>query len=163
MTNARHTIVLRALGTKPAVSRGTWVRLDTFTAGAARYEESSPAVRMQFSRLLSSLALGGGAARQAHVVAGDNGSAPTYTFAFRGTGFTWYGARGPWSGKASVTIDGVHRGTVDTWAARTAYRSTVWSSPALLNRQHTVRITVLGAQRSGAAGNHVSLDNITLR
>ena len=76
---------------------------------------------------------------------------------------SWYGARGPWSGKARVSIDGRSLGTVDTHATSSTGRATIWSSPRLSSGRHTVQITVLGTRRSGGTGTAVSVDSLTVR
>ena len=76
-------------------------------------------------------------------------SAPgaTATWTFTGREVAWVAAKGRHYGHATVTIDGVLRGTVDLDAAKTRFRRvvfrTIWAAPGT----HSISIRVLGDGR----------------
>jgi hypothetical protein len=72
------------------------------------------------------------------------------------TSVTWVARTGPDRGKASVTIDGVGKGTFDLYAA--APGSTSLSFANLSNAPHTVVIKVLGTKRTASSGTKVTID-----
>ena len=63
-------------------------------------------------------------------------------------------------GKARVYIDGVLKGTYDGYASATKYG--VKRAWALTDKVHTVKIVVVGAHRTGATGNRVAVDALTV-
>jgi len=72
------------------------------------------------------------------------------------TSITWVTRKGPDQGKASVTIDGVNKGTVDLYAAVAAASNQVYSG--LTNKVHTVVIKVLHTKAAASSGFNVRLD-----
>ena len=69
---------------------------------------------------------------------------------------TWVTRTGPDQGKASVTIDGKAKGTVDLYSASAAPLSEVF--PGLSNKAHTIEIKVLRTRNPSSSGFNVSLD-----
>ena len=76
---------------------------------------------------------------------------------FTGTRIDWITAKGKAYGKVSVTIDGVAKGTVDLYAAATAWKSQV-SYSGLAAGTHTMVIQVLGLKNIAATGTKVVVD-----
>ena len=72
------------------------------------------------------------------------------------TSITWVTRTGPDQGKASVTIDGVNKGTVDLYAAAAAASNKVYSG--LANQVHTIVINVLRTKNASSSGFNVRLD-----
>ena len=72
------------------------------------------------------------------------------------TSITWVTRTGPDQGKASVTIDGVNKGTVDLYAASPATLNQVYSG--LSNAAHTVVIKVLHTKNTASSNYNVRLD-----
>jgi hypothetical protein len=118
-------------------------------AGDTRHEESSPGVQLNGWYQGAGDTASGGSFRSSKVV-GDSA-----TFTFTGTGVTWLTKKGPGQGIASVTIDGVSKGTVDLYS--TTVGPFAKSFTGLRSAAHTVRVTVKGKNRASAAA-HVMVD-----
>jgi hypothetical protein len=72
------------------------------------------------------------------------------------TSITWIARTGPNLGRASVTIDGSSKGTVDLYAPSPGAVSKVYAG--LSNRSHTVVIKVLGSKSSVSSGTSITHD-----
>jgi Divergent InlB B-repeat domain len=72
------------------------------------------------------------------------------------TSITWIARTGPNLGRASVTIDGSSKGTVDLYASSPGVVSKVYAG--LSNRPHTVAIKVLGTKSSASTGTSITHD-----
>ena len=72
------------------------------------------------------------------------------------TSITWVTRTGPDQGKASVTIDGVNKGTVDLYSAAPAASNKVY--PGLASKVHTIVIKVLGTKNASSTATNVRLD-----
>jgi len=117
-----------------------------------RYEQDDPFASYTGTWSLSSdAAMSGGNARFTAV--GGN----VIDVAFTGTSMEWIGPKGPSYGLAKVTLDGTTETIVDLYAASLAYKQVVWSSGAVTNGPHTVRIECLG-QKGLGSGNGVTVD-----
>lgn len=72
------------------------------------------------------------------------------------TSITWVARTGPDRGKASVTIDGVGKGTFDLYAGSPGSVSIPFNN--LGGGAHTVTIKVLGSKRAASSGTSVTID-----
>ncbi len=90
------------------------------------------------------------------VLSMDQGS--TATFVFSGKGASWIGYRDEWSGIATIKVDGVVKGTVDTYAPSDVSQATLYTISGLSNGTHTLTIEVTGTRRPGAAGSWIWVD-----
>jgi hypothetical protein len=115
----------------------------------------TPAATYTWARTATSAASGGA------FVAEDYAGA-TYTFTFRGRGVSWVTVLARNMGKATVTIDGVNKGTYDNYSSSTRY-GYVRTFTGLTDKTHTVTITVLRQRRSGATGYKVAVDRFAVR
>lgn len=79
-------------------------------------------------------------------------------FVFSGTGVRWVGYRDEWSGIATVSVDGVAKGTVDTYATPGRARATQYRILGLSNGKHTLTIKVTGTRRSASGGSWIWVD-----
>lgn len=79
------------------------------------------------------------------------------SFAFTGRAVTWYTATGPAHGKASVTIDGVSRGTFDLFGPTTEFR-VARRFTGLERGPHTITIRALGRGSAKATDTQVVVD-----
>ncbi len=61
---------------------------------------------------------------------------------FTGTGVTWIGARGPWTGTAAVYLDGTLVATVDTYAPVEEAGAVLYTASGLASGVHTLVIEV---------------------
>lgn len=82
----------------------------------------------------------------------------TYTFRFRGTSVSLYGAKAPHHGQAAVQVDGGAAVTIDQYGATRSDNVQIWTSPTLPAGDHVVKVTVKGTKRTGATGTVVSVD-----
>ena len=86
----------------------------------------------------------------------DAGS--TATVKFSGRGVSWIGYRDAWSGIANVYVDGVPKGSIDTYAAADTPQATVYNIAGLSNGQHTLTIQVTGTHWAASAASWVWVD-----
>jgi hypothetical protein len=86
--------------------------------------------------------------------------ASTSQFSFSGTSLRWLTKQGPGYGKASVTIDGVSKGTFDLYGS--ALRSYTVSFTGLSSSAHKLVIKVLGTKRAAATDYKVAVDAFTV-
>jgi hypothetical protein len=61
---------------------------------------------------------------------------------FTGTGVSWIGQRGPWTGIANVYLDGTHLATVDTHAPAEVTKAVLFTASGLGSGAHTLVIEV---------------------
>jgi GH25 family lysozyme M1 (1,4-beta-N-acetylmuramidase) len=105
-------------------------------------EQGSPAIAYTWRQVRAPRAYG-----RSYMV--ERSAGATATFAFTGSSVTWYTARGPTQGKASVSIDQRLRGTFDQYDPAWHVRV-----PRTFRRlgtgQHTITIKVLGVKGSSA-------------
>ncbi len=80
------------------------------------------------------------------------------TFAFTGTSVQWIGYRDPWSGIAQVYLDGVLKGTIDTYSAAALAQSVIYSASGLKNSSHQLKLVVAGTHDTNSAGAWVWVD-----
>jgi hypothetical protein len=96
-------------------------------------------------------------------VSGVVGSSASWRFtATSGQTAAVYGTRLAGGGYGDVYLDGVKKATASFYAAATAWKSKVWTSPALSAGTHTVEVRVLGTKPGGSAGTDVALDYLTV-
>lgn len=148
LTNKAHRLRIVVLGTKNTKSHGTFVSVDAFRIGSTT--DASPTLATTWRGIASSHLSGH------HAIVADLGN-ETLTFAFRGTGVTFYTVKGLDQGKVSLYVDGVRKATWDDYASSTTYnvKRTVSS---LTDAVHTLRLVVLGKHHKGAKGNLVTVD-----
>jgi hypothetical protein len=113
---------------------------------------SNPVVTQRWATAASSLASGG------RYALGDQ-KGESFSLQFRGTSITWRTLLGRGMGKASVYVDGKIKGTYDQFATTTKAGSRTWK---LTDKVHTIRVVVTGTHRTGATGNRVVLDLLTV-
>jgi hypothetical protein len=155
LRSARHTVVVKVLGTKRAASSGTSVTIDAFVAGSVVADDRDPRIRYGPWSSTAQAAATDGTYRS---TAAKDAIA---TVAFSGTSIDWVTARGPGQGKASVTIDGVSKGIVDLYAPSTAFRAVVPYAD-LDPGTHTMVIKVLGTKNAAANGTRIVIDGFVV-
>jgi hypothetical protein len=72
------------------------------------------------------------------------------------TSVTWITHVGPDAGKATVTIDGSSKGTVDLYAASPGRQSETFGG--LMSKVHTVIVKVTGTRNASSSGSEVAVD-----
>jgi hypothetical protein len=93
----------------------------------------------------------GGAYRSSNL----NNDAVTYSFS--GTSIKWISRKGPNAGIASVTIDGVSRGTYDLYSSSVLWKQQILFD-GLVAGAHKIVLKVTGTRNSSATDYHVALD-----
>jgi len=76
---------------------------------------------------------------------------------FTGTGITWIGVKDPWSGFATVIVDGTSY-RVDTYGDETIYETPLFTVRGLSNGPHTMSIEVLHDRDVSGSGSWVWID-----
>jgi hypothetical protein len=84
------------------------------------------------------------------------------TFTFTGTAITWVGARGPQTGIARVTLDGVVAPLVDTYSATEQIQQAVFTAMGLADTSHTLTIEVTGQQNAASTSPLIVVDGFDL-
>jgi hypothetical protein len=86
-----------------------------------------------------------------------NAIGATAVVTFTGTGITWIGVLDPYSGLATVYLDGT-RNTVDTYGAGTLYQQALFTARGLTNGPHTFSIEVTHTRDANGQGSWVWID-----
>ena len=159
LSNAKHTVELRVLGTKPSAATSSWVYPDAFRYGSTTLEETSALVKQAHRNVALTGALGGSYVLATHTASGDNGTQPYVVMKFKGTGASWRGIRSYAGGIAKVYVDNVAKATVDTYGAPSSSGQTLYSISGLPNGVHTIKVVVTGTKRSSATGYNVTFDS----
>ena len=155
LSNATHTVVIKALGTKATASTGTTITHDAFVVGTTTTQESAASVRYANWQSTSATGASDGTYRSSRT------KNATATVVFTGTAIDWLTAFGRSYGRANVTIDGVSRGTVDLYRSSTTWQAKV-SYAGLATGQHTMVIKVLGTKNSASTGPDVLIDGFVV-
>ena len=151
LTSNVHTIVIKVLLAQNISSSGFNVILDAFIVGATTTQESATKITYDTWKGVVQAKATDGAYRSA------TAATATVTVTFTGTSIDWKTTKGPAYGKASVTIDGASKGTVDMYQATTAWQSLI-SYGGLFSGSHTMVIQVLGQKNASATSTKVVVD-----
>ncbi|HYU68110.1 MAG TPA: Ig-like domain-containing protein [Burkholderiales bacterium] len=113
-------------------------------AAVKRYEETDPSVSFGPGWIQDGGLFGwsGGSAMESQTPGAQA------TFVFTGTSVTWLGMRGPDSGIARVSIDGVFVSQVDMFARSYEVHVPVFKARGLSNSSHTLTIEVTGLKNT---------------
>jgi hypothetical protein len=82
------------------------------------------------------------------------------TFSFSGTGTRWIGFSDPWSGIASVYVDGSLLAAVDTYSAASEYQAIQYTVTGLAPGNHTLKIEATGQRNAQALGSWIWIDAV---
>jgi len=149
LSSATHTITIIVQGQKGSpIGTGTFVSVDGMQVGGGSVQ-ANPSVAYRWRTAPSATAFGG------HYAIADLQGESTY-FSFRGTRVDWYTALGPSGGRAAVYIDGVLKGTVDTYRSSTINARVIFSN--LSDGIHTIRVLVLGTKSAASHGTNIVID-----
>jgi len=142
LANTSHTMSVQVTGQQNPSSTSPLIVVDAFeviTLGV-RHQDTDPAV-----------AYGSGwvqdnrdKAYSEGATAESNTTGAQATITFTGTGISWIGARGPQTGIARVTLDGVFVEDIDTFALTEGPQHTDFSTSGLARAMHTLTIQVVG-------------------
>ena len=151
LSNKAHTVVITVLHTRNTSSSGFSVRLDAFVVGATTTQESDKAIQWDTWKSMTVANATDGTYRSA------SAAKSSVTATFTGTAIDWVTTRGKAYGKASVTIDGVSKGTFDMYQAATVWQSLI-TFAGLSSGPHSMVIKVLGQKNASATGTKVVVD-----
>jgi uncharacterized repeat protein (TIGR01451 family) len=160
LTNAKHTVVIKALNAKNALSTGKWVVVDGFKIGATSYDDdliNTNTVQLTYGTWLG--LLNPGALYGAYRISSSKNA--TLGFNFDGVTFDWITARGPACGKAAIYVDGVLVKTVDLYKASQQWQYKV-TIAGLTYGNHTVVIKVLGTKNPASTGTCIVSDGFVV-
>jgi hypothetical protein len=113
-------------------------------------EDTSPLITYGYWQGVTDAGASGGTYRQ-NALAGGHAQ-----FKFSGTAVKWATIKGPDKGKATVTIDGVSKGSFDLYSATKT--PSVLTFSGLASTAHTVKILVTGTKNSLSSGYNVPID-----
>ena len=137
----------------PSTPAPTPAPLPPVSTGASLVQETSPTIAYTGSW--------SGNQQAAHSDGGarlsmDAGSSATFTFS--GTSASWVGYRDEWSGIATIRVDGVVKGTVDTYSSPQLAQGALYSISGLPNGTHTLTIEATGTRNAASAGSWIWVD-----
>jgi len=148
-----HTLAIVVAGKAGARgSHGRNVTVDAVRVGGKTV--ATPPFAQHWASVRTSHASAG-----AYAASAQKGSA--LTMVFRGTSISWTTVRGKGMGQAAVYVDGVRKTIVDNYATATKY-GVGRLLKNLSDRQHTLRIVVLGTHHKGGTGNTVAVDRFVV-
>src|SRR3990172_4510905 len=119
----------------------------------AHFEEDDAAVSWSGSWSTNPLAVNSGGGARLAMDAGARAS-----FVFTGTGVSWIGYRDEWCGIAAVSLDGVLRATVDTYASPATAQAALYAITGLGRETHTLTIEATGTHNAASRGSWVWVD-----
>jgi hypothetical protein len=125
-----------------------------FTVNASvTVEDQNASVQYDDWRGFKSASANGGYYRMSNVTGDMVGNA------FAGTSITWITRKAPTMGIASVTIDGISRGTYDLYSPNTLWKQQILFD-GLTNASHKIAINVTGMKNAAASDYNVALDGL---
>src|SRR6266853_859883 len=136
LANASHTLTIEVTGRKNAAATSTLVVVDAFDVPAAtisRLQETDPSVIYTAGWVQGDTLTAWSAGSAAESVTPGTQA----TFPFTGTAISWVGARGPQTGIARVSLDGVFVAEVDTYSATEQIQAAVFTATGLADASHT--------------------------
>ena len=131
----------------------TWYRTGPDAGVVTRYEQADP--RFVYTgtwTTYSSPNLSGGS----YKYAAASGAAATVSF--WGTAADWITTKSNTYGKANVSVDGGSAVSVDLYAPSNQFKQCVFSTGALPDGPHTLRITCSGTHDASSTGTYVGID-----
>ena len=158
LANASHTLTIEATGRMNAAAAGAMIVVDAFDVPApavSRLQETDPDVTYT-----TGWVQGDGSRTWSQGIAALSTSAGAQaTFTFAGTGISWIGARGPQTGIARVTLDGVAVvPDIDTYAPAEQIQAEIFTKQGLADTSHTLTIEVTGGKNAASASNLIVVD-----
>ncbi len=151
LASQSHAILITVTATKNSASSASSVAVDAFVVGSTTTPDSSTKVTYDNWTGKSSTSASGGSYR----VSPTQGATSSLTFT--GKGIDWVTATGPSNGMASVSIDGVSKGTVDLYTAGVHWQ-VVEAYAGLASGSHTILVTVLGTKNTSSTGTSALID-----
>jgi len=158
LANTSHTLTIEVTGRQNAAATAAFIFVDAFDVPSvtfSRLQETDPDVSY------STIGWDQGdtsRAWSAGIAALSTMSGAQATFKFTGTGISWIGARGPQTGIANVTLDGVALPPVDTYSPTEQIQAEVFARKDLADTAHTLTIEVTGQQNAASTSPLIVVD-----
>ena len=154
-----HVLTITWEGLNPSAPAGSYVVVDAIEAAGSpvlsRFEESDGGFSVGSGwRSWVKAGQSGGAAEISNV------AGSSMSVVFSGDVVRWIGQRGPTRAMASVVIDGVELGTVDTFWPSYVDQQVLFAAGGLGSGDHVLTITWAGLNPSAPAGSYVVVDAI---
>jgi hypothetical protein len=184
LSNGAHTVTVAPTGRKNASSGGLWLWVDAFDVSTSsttsststptptsptsptpttpapapvlasyRTEQTSPAVTWTGAWSVNNNTVNSGGSAKLSNAAGAKA-----TFTFTGTSVSWIGYRNALAGIAKVYVDGVVKGSVDTYASPGASQTIAYTISGLEYGTHTIIVEATGTKSSASRGSWVWVD-----
>jgi hypothetical protein len=170
LTPGTHTLSIQVLHQRDGDTQGSWIWINYFaisngtsvagstSANAGRTEPSSPDILYSGNWYTNTGSTHSGGSA---LLAMDVNSSTTFTFT--GSDVQWIAYEDPWSGIATVAIDGKTVSTVDTYSANEQDQAVAFDSGTLTAGTHTITITVTGTRDAQSGGSWVWLDSFVVK
>jgi hypothetical protein len=165
LTSGDHTVRVEWTGLKSPSSSGARIDLDAIDINGelrtavpgppptTRYEQADALVTYQQPwSLISGGNYSGGNLRY------SNTPTATVNTAFTGTRVSLVSLTGPNYGIAKVTVDGQAPVNVDLYSADYAFKQVVWTSPALADTSHTLKVEWTGSKNASSTATQINVD-----
>jgi hypothetical protein len=161
LSNARHTLTIEVTGRQNASATSDLIFVDAFDVPAAtvsRLQETDPSITYTGTAVTPDwTAFDASRGWSAGLAALSKTPGAQATITFTGTGISWIGARGPQTGKARVTLDGVVA-TVNTYSPTEQIQAEVFTQQDLADKSHTLTIEVTGEQDAASMSPLIVVD-----
>jgi hypothetical protein len=92
----------------------------------------------------------------------SNTTGDTATLTFTGTSVSFHGVTAPDHGIIGISVDGGTESLVDEYSATRTGDVSLWTSPALTNGSHSIRIRVTGTKNSQSSGYYGTIDRFVV-
>jgi len=163
LTNARHTLTIEVTGRQNASATGPLIAVDAFDVPAAtvsRLQETDPSITYSAGSFIAPdwRPFDTSRAWSAGIAALSTTPAAQATITFTGTGISWIGARGPQTGIARVTLDGVAFPPIDTYSSAEQIQAEVFTKQGLADTSHTLTVEVTGEQNAASTSPLIVVD-----
>jgi len=168
LSDAKHTLTITATGTQNSQAQGNVVVVDAFDIQpdftVSHWQDTNPELTYTAGWIKSSENFpwsGNGVSNlpERPVTAHETSMAgEKMTVAFRGSGISWIGYRGPDAGIATVAIDGGAPTQVDLYAPSATFQPIVFTKTGMTDTDHSLVITATGQMNPAASAPRVVVD-----
>ncbi len=163
LSDARHTLTIEVTGRQNASATGPLIVVDAFDVPAAtisRLQETDPSITYSAGIFVAPdwMPFDTSRAWSAGLATLSKTAGAQATITFTGTGISWIGARGPQTGIARVTLDGVVFPPIDTYSAAEQIQAEVFAKQGLADTSHTLTVEVTGEQNAASTSPLIVVD-----
>ncbi len=163
LTNARHTLTIEVTGRQNAAATGALIVVDAFDVPAAtvsRLQETDPSITYSAGSFVAPdwMPFDTSRAWSAGIATLSKVPGAKASISFDGTGISWIGARGPQTGIARVSLDGVVNPPIDTYSAAEQIQAEIFTKQGLADASHTLTVEVTGEQNAASTSPLIVVD-----